>query len=112
MEAIGHDAVWLPDDHLLFAARSDIFLAEHDGRNAHKLLSTAGNPSAIRLSPDGSRIRFTVAINTVGVTALWEARANGGDPHLLLSPDWNNPPQECCGNLDTGRPVLRIPKYS
>jgi eukaryotic-like serine/threonine-protein kinase len=98
MEAIGHDAVWLPDGHLLFAKGPDIFLAEHDGRNAHKLLTTGGSPSAIRLSPDASRIRFTVAINTVGVSTLWEARADGRNPHPLLSPDWNNPPQECCGN--------------
>ena len=98
MEAIGHDAVWLPDGHLLFAKGPDIFLAEHDGRNAHKLLTTAGSAGWIRLSPDGSRIRFTVAISAVGVSALWEARADGGNPHLLLSSDWNNPPQECCGN--------------
>ena len=97
MEVAGHDATWLPDGKLLFAKGSDIFRAEHDGRNARTLLSTAGYPSGIRLSPDGSRIRFTVTLNAVGVSALWEARADGSNPHLLLPPDWNNPPQECCG---------------
>ena len=96
-EVIARDATWLPDGSLLFAKGSDIFRAEHDGRNARKLLTTAGSPGSIRLSPDGSRIRFTVELNVVGVSSLWEARADGSNPHLLLPPDWNNPPQECCG---------------
>jgi len=98
MEVAGHDATWLPDGELLFTKGSEIFRAEHDGRNARKLLSTAGYPTGIRLSPDGSRIRFTVTLNVVGVSSLWEARADGTNAHPLLSPDWNNPPQECCGN--------------
>ncbi len=96
-EVMARDATWLADGSLLFAKGSDIFRAEHDGRNAHKLLSTSGSPGSIRLSPDGSRIRFTVTLNVVGVSSLWEARADGSNPHLLLPSDWNNPPQECCG---------------
>ena len=96
-EVMARDATWLPDGSLLFAKGSDIFRAEHDGGNARKLLTTAGSPGGIRLSPDGSRIRFTVTLNVVGVSSLWEARADGSNPHLLLPPDWNNPPQECCG---------------
>ncbi|MGA8072584.1 MAG: protein kinase, partial [Candidatus Acidiferrales bacterium] len=96
-EVMARDATWLPDGSLLFAKGSDIFRAEHDGGNARKLLTTAGSPGGIRLSPDGSRIRFTVTLTDVGVSSLWEARADGSNPHLLLPPDWNNPPQECCG---------------
>ena len=98
METAGHDAAWLPDGRLVLGKGSDIFLAEHDGSNAHKLLTAPGPPSGIRLSPDGSRIRFTVTAAFVGgVSSLWEARADGTNPHPLL-PNWNNPPQECCGN--------------
>jgi eukaryotic-like serine/threonine-protein kinase len=98
MEVMGHDAAWLPDGKLVFAKGSDVFLAEHDGNNAHKLLTAPGPPSGIRLSPDGSRIRFTVtAVFIGGVSSLWEARADGTNPHPLLLPNWNNPPQECCG---------------
>src|SRR5437667_3565534 len=98
METVGHDAAWLPDGRLVFGKGADLFLAEHDGSNAHKLLTAPGPPSGIRLSPDGSRIRFTVTAALVGgVSSLWEARADGTNPHPLL-PNWNNPPQECCGN--------------
>ena len=98
MQAIGHDAVWLPNGELLFAKGSDVFRAEHDGGNPRKLFTAAGIVSNMRLSPDGSRLRYTVSLNTVNVSSLWQARADGTDPHLLLSPGWNNPPQECCGN--------------
>lgn len=97
MEITGHDAAWLPNDDLLFAIGSDLFRAQHDGRNARKLLTSDGSLSGIRLSPDGSRIRYTVTLNTVGVSSLCEARMDGTNPHPLLPPNWNNPPQECCG---------------
>jgi Tol biopolymer transport system component len=98
MQAIGHDAVWLPDGELLFAKESDVYRAEHDGGNPRKLFTAAGIVGNMRLSPDGSRLRYTVSLNTVNVSSLWQARADGTDPHLLLSPDWNTPPKECCGN--------------
>jgi hypothetical protein len=94
----GHDATWVPNGKLLFAEGSDLFLAEHDGGDAHKLLTTAGIPAGITLSPDGSRIRYTASDGSAaGVSSLWEARVDGSDPHPLLPPNWNNPPQECCG---------------
>jgi len=106
LEVTGHDATWLPDGKLVFAKGADLFVAEHDGSNAHKLLTAPGPANGFRLSPDGSRIRFTVGAFTVatqvpGVSSLWEARADGTNLHPLL-PDWNNPPQECCGNWTSG----------
>jgi serine/threonine protein kinase/Tol biopolymer transport system component len=98
MPLVGHDAVWLADGKLLCAEGSDIYLAEHDGGNAHKLLTAAGTPAGILPSPDGSRIRFTVNVaGAAGVSSLWEARVDGSNPHPLLPSNWNNPPQECCG---------------
>src|SRR5206468_843645 len=51
MEIVGHDAAWLPDGRLVFGKGSDIFLAEHEGSNARKLLTAPGPTSGIRLSP-------------------------------------------------------------
>ena len=98
METTGHDATWLPTGELLFAKGSDVFRADHDGGNARKILTAAGIVGGIKLSPDGSRLRYTVSLSTAGVSSLWEARADGTSPHPMLSPDWNTPPQECCGN--------------
>jgi eukaryotic-like serine/threonine-protein kinase len=97
MDITGHDGTWLPDGKLLFTKGSDIFVAEHDGSSAHKLLTAASRPSQIRMSPDGTRIRFQIADMSNYTSSLWEARSNGQDLHPLL-PNWNNPSNECCGN--------------
>jgi eukaryotic-like serine/threonine-protein kinase len=99
LDVMGHDAAWLANGDLMFAKGSDIFYAQQDGRNPHKLLSAAGEPCCMRLSPDGTRIRFTVTMeDRGGLSSIWEARSNGANPHPLLPADWNNPAQECCGN--------------
>jgi len=97
MQIKGHDATWLPDGSLMFATGFDLFRAEHDGRNARRLLTAPGIVSGISLSPDDSRIRYTVGLTSVDVSSLWEARADGTTPHPLLPPNWNDPAQECCG---------------
>jgi serine/threonine protein kinase/WD40 repeat protein len=100
-EIKGHDATWLPDGNLLLAKGFDLFHAERDGRNARKLLTAPGIVSDISLSPDGSRLRYTVGQSSLGAYSLWEARADGTNPHPLLVPGWNNPAQECCGYWTT-----------
>ena len=102
-----------PTAGLLLAKGSDIFRADHDGRNAHKLLTTAGR-SRVRIdfSRRVARIRFTVTLTTVGVSSLWEARADGSNPHLLLSPDWNNPPQDVAVGGHRTESISYLRKYS
>jgi Tol biopolymer transport system component/DNA-binding winged helix-turn-helix (wHTH) protein len=91
------EADWSPDGKLVFTKDSDIYVANADGTQQHKLLTVPGFPYFIRYSPDGSRMRFTVRANGFATSAaLWEARADGTDLHPLL-PGWKNPPQECCG---------------
>ena len=97
LEINGHDATWLPDGTLLFAQGTDLFHAERDGKNVRKLLSAAGPIGAMSLSPDGTRIRYAVGQFSIGASSLWEAQADGKNPHLLLPENWNTPPQECCG---------------
>ena len=97
LEIKGHDATWLPNGILMFAQGSDLLRAEHNGKNARRLLTAPGIVSGISLSLDGTRIRYTVGLYSVGVSSLWEAQADGTHPHPLLPENWNTPPQECCG---------------
>jgi serine/threonine protein kinase/Tol biopolymer transport system component len=95
---VGHEGKLLPNGQLLFAKGPDVFWAERDGSNARKLLTADGIVNNLKISPDGSTIRYAVFVSTLNVSSLWEARADGSNPHLLLPANWNNPPEECCGN--------------
>ncbi len=91
-------ASWSPDGQtIVFAKGSNLNLAQSDGSGAHTILVVNGKPSWIRWSPDAKKLRFTVADPKTGSQSLWEAGADGTDPHPLL-PGWNNPPSECCGS--------------
>ena len=92
------DVAWLTDgQRILYATDSDLYVARSDGSEAHKLLTAAGHTWWPRISPDGDRIRFTVADPSTGARSLWEASIDGKNPHPLL-PGWNSPAAECCGN--------------
>jgi Tol biopolymer transport system component len=101
MEIRGHDATFMPDGTLLFGQGMDLFHADGGGKNVWKLLTAANGVSSISLSPDGKRIRYTVGQGFLGSSSLWEAQADGKNPHLLLPENWNTPPQECCGYWTT-----------
>jgi len=91
-------ASWSPDGQtIVFAKGSTLNLARSDVSGAHKILTVNGTPSWIRWSPDAKKLRFTVDDSKTGSQSLWEAGADGTDPHPLL-PGWNNPPSECCGS--------------
>jgi eukaryotic-like serine/threonine-protein kinase len=86
---------WSPDQqHLAFARGSDLYLANADGSDPHKLVTVSGDPSFPRFSPDGSRIRFSVS-KSEG-SSLWEIRADGSGLRPLF-PDGKGPGDACCG---------------
>ena len=91
-----HDALWTPDGKLIFAKANDIYIAEHDGANPRKIATTKDVPQTLSISPDGTRIRFSVSNLINNTSELWEVRTDGSGIHALL-PGWNNPPNECCG---------------
>ena len=96
-DIVGHDGAWSPDGrHLVFFRASDIYQANADGSDPHKLISVSGIPYLPRFSPDGTRIRFTIARSENSSDSLWEIRADGSDLHPVL-PGLHNPPSECCG---------------
>jgi serine/threonine protein kinase/Tol biopolymer transport system component len=90
----GHDAAWSPKRELAVANGSDLLLASSDGSGSHKLLTVKGFPSAPRWSPDGRRMRLTVA-DLINAVSLWELTGDGSKLRPVL-PGWNNPPNECC----------------
>ena len=95
-DILGQEASWGPDGKVYFAKRNDVYVAEPDGTNPHKLLSVSDPASRLTVSPDGTRIRLTVSNQVNNTSALWEARIDGSDLHAVF-PGWNNPPSECCG---------------
>ncbi len=93
----GHGGAWSPDGEKIAVAKGDeIFLVNRDGSQPRLLLTTSGTASEIRWSPDGSILRFTLNDPTTNSRSIWQASADGSNPHSLL-PGWNPTPNECCG---------------
>jgi len=96
-DVVGHTGAWSPDGRqLAFAEGSDLYLANADGTDAHKLITVSGIPNALRFSPDGARLRLTVSNPEGNSSALWEVRTEGTGLHRLLL-NWHQLPAECCG---------------
>ena len=97
-EVNGRDATWSPDgQQLVFANKSTLFLADANGRSAWEVFTADGSVFAPRISPDGKRIRFTVANVAANTTSIWEIEADGSNPHAVLG-NWQHAPSACCGN--------------
>ena len=93
----GHSGTWSPDGrHVVFCTGLDIYQANADGTDPHKLATVSGEPNGPHFSPDGSRISFSIARPESDSSALWEIRSDGSDLHPLF-PGWHSPPVECCG---------------
>ena len=96
-DVLARAATWSPDGGLIAFAKGspNLFLANADGTNPRLLVSVSGTPHAIRFSPDGRRLRFTVGGEN-GSNSIWEVRIDGKDLHSVLK-GGHNSPHECCG---------------
>jgi WD40 repeat protein len=83
-DIVGHDAVWSPTGKLVFGKGNDLYIAEHNGTDSRKFATAPDYPSTISFSPDGNRIRFTVANLVNNSSAIWEAGADGSNMHALF----------------------------
>jgi eukaryotic-like serine/threonine-protein kinase len=96
-DADGQAGAWSPDgQRIVYADGLDLFLANSDGSDPHKLVSAPDTALDPAWPLDGTVIRFRVGgfYGTGG--SLWQVSVNGKDPHPLL-PAWNTTPNECCG---------------
>jgi len=92
------EAVWSRDGSVLYyGSGSDIFAADADGSRPRRLLATTGHPILLRVSPDGSLLRFSVTDSQFAKFSLWEAHSDGSGLRQLL-PGFNNSANVCCGN--------------
>ncbi len=88
-------ATFEPNGKIVFSMGNALYRAEHDGSNPVKFASALGPVSFLRISPDGSRIRFTIGDPAVRTT-LWEIHSDGAEMKMLL-PLPRGPGQPCCG---------------
>lgn len=78
----GTDAAWFPDGRrILFARGSDIYSANEDGSEPRKVSTVNGWPKVFHWSPDGRVLRFTVENAETQTVSIWEAAADGTNPH-------------------------------
>jgi eukaryotic-like serine/threonine-protein kinase len=105
-DTAGHDGAWSPDGKkLVYAKGSDLYLANSDGTESHRLASLSARPWGTAWSPDGSLIRFAVWDPQTRISSLWQVLADGTNLHPLLAgwrqsnrkSDISGLSGECCG---------------
>jgi serine/threonine protein kinase/Tol biopolymer transport system component len=93
-DIVAHAATWTPDGrHIIYGNGSTLYLCNVDGTESRKLVTVAGVPFGLRVSPDGSLLRFSVEDPGQHTSSLWEVAADGHGLHPLLL-EWNKPPKE------------------
>jgi DNA-binding winged helix-turn-helix (wHTH) protein/Tol biopolymer transport system component len=91
------DAVFTPDGKRLVFDRPDgIYACDRDGSHVKKLVSLPGRSENPQWSKDGRRLRFTLSDGSRNGSSIWEAAADGSNPHAV---ELNLPlaGATCCG---------------
>jgi len=69
---LAHAAAWTPDgQHIVYARQSTLYLCNEDGGDSRELVTVPGVPFALRFSPDGRRLRFTIRNTDQRTSSLW-----------------------------------------
>ena len=71
----------LSDQHIVFTYGSDIWVADRDGSDVHRITSTPAVETNPVFSPDGSMIAFSS--NRMGGSAVYVVPVSGGNPTRL-----------------------------
>jgi Tol biopolymer transport system component/DNA-binding winged helix-turn-helix (wHTH) protein len=89
---------WSPDgNQVAFSNGPDIYVAQSDLSEPHKLAAASGYVSRLHFSPDGRRLRFDITDPGNSSSAIWEVGRDGNGLRPLL-PGWNSVAHECCGS--------------
>lgn len=102
------DASWSPDGReMVYARGTDLYRARSDGSEPRLLVALPGLGWQPHWSPDGTRVRLTVADVQTSISSIWEVSREGADLHPLL-PQWpaekpsagpsDGPINLCCGS--------------
>ena len=77
-DIVAHAATWTPDGrHIIYGNGSTLYVCNVDGTESHKLVTVAGVPFGLRVSPDGNLLRFSVEDPAQHTSSLWEVAADG-----------------------------------
>jgi len=90
------EAVWHPDGrHIVFAKGKALWMVDADGTNMRQWTALPGGPFWLAWSPDGRRLRLTLADDDARVS-LWQIDRDGSHLHrVLFGPSVGE--QQCCG---------------
>ena len=98
-DVVGTTGAWSADQQrLAYADGGNLYLANADGSNPHKLRNVDRQIDRIAWSPDGRTLALSESQGfgaDIGAHSVWEMGADGSNPHQLLA-GWHNPPDECC----------------
>jgi DNA-binding winged helix-turn-helix (wHTH) protein/Tol biopolymer transport system component len=93
-------AAWSPrGDRIAYAFDRDVFVADSNGGNVQKVVSTSGSVLRVRWSPDAARLRFevSVAADRIVTRSLWEFAPGGGPARRLFAGTLDGA-TVCCGS--------------
>jgi Tol biopolymer transport system component/DNA-binding winged helix-turn-helix (wHTH) protein len=97
-DVVVDDAAWTPDGQQIVYARDGVIhLVRREGTGDRVLIRFVGFAHWIRFSPDGRSFVFTLVPPQSDSETLWEASADGSNPHIKF-PSWSNPPSESGGD--------------
>ncbi len=87
----GQDGSFFPDGRVIFVKGADIYVADKDGSNPRKLVTTPGTVWCPRVSPDGKRIVALSYLAQQGALSLAEVAPDGSGYHEIARGTESNP---------------------
>src|SRR5207249_1849744 len=85
-DVLAEAAAWSPDGNTIaYSTGHKLHICKNEGSDSRTIASLPGRAGFIRWSPDGRRLRISLASTENGASAIWEVQAGGSNPRPLLS---------------------------